>query len=553
MKKLLILSVAFLGFSYPTFAQWNSNPAINSPICTDVKNQQNFSLVSDGKGGAIVTWEDSKNSLTAQTDIYVQRIDKNGFIKWSLNGISVCGNSSDQAGISLTADGSSGAIIAWTDSRNGDKDIYAQKVDSNGVMQWSANGISVCTKTGVQNAPKIISDGSGGGILVWQDSTLTGPDIYSQRISSSGTLLWTVGGVAVCTNSFIQKNPRIITDSIGGAIIVWQDDRNGNDYDIYIQRLNPLGIALWTSQGVVLCNAIGTQNNPKLKPDGDRGAIVAWVDNRGTDHDIYAQRIDSLGVTKWTANGVVICNATGSQSAIALTSSGINGAILAWKDSRSVTSEDVYAQKINLNGTVAWTSNGVAIATGSQPQKNASIAGDGNGGAIIVWQDSIAGSWSIYSQKINSTGTSLWTANGVATGTAASDQTSPDNVSDGNGGSIFVWQDARNLLDEDIYAHHFNTNGLVSGIYDQLVFTESNLFPNPFNNTATLNLKNAGVALQDLQLKFYDIYGNEVHLNTVHDHDVFIINRNGFADGIYFYVIQKDSTIISRGKFFLVN
>src|SRR4029078_8529916 len=116
-----------------------------------------------------------------------------------------------------------------------------------------------------------------------------------------------------------------------------------NDYDIYSQRINASGVAQWTAQGVAVCSFAGTQNNPKVKPDGSSGAIIAWVDKRGAAHDVYAQRLNASGAPQWTANGMVICNAAGSQSALAVTASGISGAIISWKDQRSGTYEDIYA------------------------------------------------------------------------------------------------------------------------------------------------------------------------------------------------------------------
>ncbi len=54
---------------------------------------------------------------------------------------------------------------------------------------------------------------------------------------------------------------------------------------------------------------------PTIVSDGAGGAIVTWKDHRsGTSYDIYAQRISAGGTVQWTANGVALCTATGDQS-----------------------------------------------------------------------------------------------------------------------------------------------------------------------------------------------------------------------------------------------
>jgi len=47
---------------------------------------------------------------------------------------------------------------------------------------------------------------------------------------------WQVDGVPICTAVNDQYSPKIISDGTGGAIIVWQDERSGSDWDMYVAR-----------------------------------------------------------------------------------------------------------------------------------------------------------------------------------------------------------------------------------------------------------------------------------------------------------------------------
>jgi hypothetical protein len=62
--------------------------------------------------------------------------------------------------------------------------------------------------------------------------------------------------------------------------------------------------------GVSVCNAALHQVVPRIASDTQGGAIITWQDNRTATNDIYAQRIDADGASQWTNNGVPVCNAT---------------------------------------------------------------------------------------------------------------------------------------------------------------------------------------------------------------------------------------------------
>ena len=88
----------------------------------------------------------------------------------------------------------------------------------------------------------------GGDVIVtWQDSRSGHYDIYAQRFDGDGNPLWTIDGVAVCTAANDQNIPDIVSDDADGAIIAWEDRRNGK-WDIYAQRIDPDGNILWATE-----------------------------------------------------------------------------------------------------------------------------------------------------------------------------------------------------------------------------------------------------------------------------------------------------------------
>ena len=445
MKKLYILSLLLL--SNWALAQWIQNPAVNNVVCIQPYDQVNVKIVSDLKGGAIVIWEDyRKDSTLKKADIYAQHIDAMGNPTWAINGVVVCNDTSHQSGVTAVSDSAGGAIIVWQDHRTTKRNLFAQRIDSMGSVLWAANGVGVALRNYDQQRAKILNDGSHGAVILWQDSVGGAYDIYAQRLSPTGTQLW-VNAAGVCVFPLSQVNVKAQITPAGDIYATWQDKRNGADYDIFVQKLNLSGVSQWTANGVNICNVAGNQTGPKISMDAGGGAVVVWQDKRnGVDYDIYAQRINSIGAAQWTANGVGICTVSGStQSAPDLTCQNMpNGAAFTWQDKRAgLTSTNVYAQKVNLSGVVQWITNGILLGDGTHKQTSPSIITDNGGGSIIAFQDSSAGSWDIKSVRLSATGSLLWATGGINIGSAAGDQLNESNINAGVGNSIYSFQDKR--------------------------------------------------------------------------------------------------------------
>jgi len=330
------------------------------------------------------------------------------------------------------------------------------------------DGACIYTGTFEQQEPQIAPDGAGGAFIVWQDEA-GGYRIVAQRIDQYGHLLWPEAGVIVCDESMEQVDPLICTDGAGGAIIAWGDNRNRvleDKWDIYGQRLDSDGAAQWTAGGVEICTAFGSQWLADLVPDGAGGAIIAWEDWSSTSvSDLYLQRLDPGGAKMWGADGVLMSDIAGSQELPSLLSDGAGGAIVVYQElCDGCVGWEIYAQRIGSDGQLLWLAGGVPICTAVEGQYGPEIAGDGAGDAVIVWDDYRRGDYrnDLYAQRIDASGTVQWTADGVAVCTASENQESPVLVPDGTGGAVIAWGDWRNLVTsgEDIYAQRLNGSGV---------------------------------------------------------------------------------------------
>ena len=387
-----VLLVAALLVPSLAFSQWSGSPKVNNLITNAANDQVNPVSVSDGNGGAIIAWQDKRSG---HYDIYAQRVTTNGTVQWAINGVAICSADSDQVNPAIISDGSGGAIIAWQDKRSGNYDIYAQRINASGVLQWSPSaGDSVCKAVFDQVNIAMVSDRNGGALLTWEDyrsNAGTGiADIYAQKLSAAGVQQWTVNGIGVCTQAAAQHGPRIISDGSGGAFITWYDQRAGN-YDIYAQRVNEIGGLVGIVDGVAVCTSATDQTNPDICSDGAGGAIIVWQDSRSTTSiDIWVQRMSHAVAIRWPVNGVVMNNNVAyNQINPKIVSDGVGGAIMTWEDFRTGITSDIYAQRVDSTGVVAtgWNVNGVAVCVSANNQSHPNIISDSSHGAIITWED----------------------------------------------------------------------------------------------------------------------------------------------------------------------
>jgi len=479
MKRILLL--AFIFITCIAHAQWSTDPNVNNPICTTVNQQLAQRIVSDGHSGAIITWWDYDLSI-GDYNIYAQRIDSAGVIQWATDGVAICTNSLHQQNPEITSDGNGGAIIAWQDNRSGRADIYAQRIDGSGTVQWSVDGIPVCSDTLDQTSPQLISDGNGGAIVTWRDlrgGTNYVP--YAQKINANGVVQWTAGGVLLSMNT--AEASQIISDGNDGAIIAWHQYTgvypNGN-FDIIAQQINTNGILGWGSNGVIVTSLTSDQLRPQLVSDGNNGAIIVWEDYRNatTYSNLYAQKVTATGVIQWTLDGVAIAPNTLHQIRHKLLSDTNGGAFITWQYSNNYL---VYAQRISSDGVFQWANDGVSICHTSDP-RFPDIATDGGTGAIITWYDFRgSGSGDIFAQRINSDGLVQWITEGVGVCRNPSAQAFPRLVADGFGGTIMTWGDGRNSAtnSDDIYAQRVNGDGTLGGVTN--VNESENSHPSEFS------------------------------------------------------------------------
>ena len=161
-------------------------------------------------------------------------------------------------------------IYAWSDCRNGVRDVVAQKVDANGNNLWGDNGVVAVNASGRQEDPQLVTDGNGGAYIIWMDyrdeSDAEG-DIYAQHVLSDGSLDWPLEGYALTNQTGQQSSPNICSDGQTGAYVIWKDNATSSYGDIYATHLSSTGNIAY-GVGVPIITHSSYRSSPSLNTGG---------------------------------------------------------------------------------------------------------------------------------------------------------------------------------------------------------------------------------------------------------------------------------------------
>ncbi len=518
MTLAVALFAALTGFwCSPAEGTWSDDPLQNNLVSGEDGNQFSPAITSDGAGGAIVTWVGPAGHVCAQ------RLDASGDPVWGASGSEISGGPGGTMTRNAVADGSSGAIIVWMDTES--NCVSAQRVDSSGDALWDPNGVTLSGAVGSAAivSPGAISDGAGGAVVFWTTAheEVEEQDVYVQRVGPLGDLLWGEEGVALGKGLCLPGSVELASDGAGGAVVAWYDWPS----DVYAQRVSADGNVLWGAGGIGLCEVPGPQYCPQVVGDGASGAIVAWWDNRngGEESDIYAQRISAAGSVLWTTDGVAVCAAEGRQCDVRLLDDGAGGAVLAWEDARDADI-DLYAQRVDPSGNLLWGSEAVPICTEEGWLGRIDLLSDGVGGTILTWADARGldnhhNGTDVYAQRVDPSGTTVWADGGIIACGGARAHNGTRLAGDGEGGTIAVWADNRTSW-WDIYAQRIDRSGQLGQSSPKLIEVGDPVWPtarmlrgshpNPFLEATTLELDLPEAA--SVRLEVYDVRGRLIRV-----------------------------------------
>ncbi|KAB2966652.1 MAG: hypothetical protein F9K18_05285 [Thermoanaerobaculia bacterium] len=365
--------------------------------------QRQSAVAGDASGGFVVAWASEGSPGTDPlSSVQARRYDTGGIPlgdQFQVNSYTT----NSQYFPAVTVAGQGGFVVVWlswgsTGTDNDEGSIQGQRFDAIGTPlggEFQVNGYT----TGLQEYPRVASDGLGNFVVVWHSSGSFGDDpagsVQAQRFGSDGTPL----GAQFQVNSFTTENqtyPAVAVDFQGHFVVVWQSfGSSGTDQDnwsIQAQRFDAGGTPLG-AEFQVNSYTSDYQGEPAVAADSQGNFVVAWssVGSFGNDTSglsIQAQRFAADG-TPLGAQFQVNSYTTGDQRYPAVAADSRGGFVVAWQSFGSSGSDNdslsVQGRRFDSLGNPLGGQFQVNSYTTSS-QKRAAVATDALGDFVVVWE-----------------------------------------------------------------------------------------------------------------------------------------------------------------------
>ncbi|HEY77911.1 MAG TPA: hypothetical protein G4O09_02245 [Dehalococcoidia bacterium] len=302
--------------------------------------------------------------------------------------------------------------------------------------------------------PHAIPDSSGDVIVAYEVNNGKEANTYVQRLGAQGSALWGEKGLELGTGSadFISYQgdfASLIGDGQGNVIVVYPVRDT-----LWAQKLDVEGNSVW-STGKVRISANEIRMPAFFRAVGDNfgGVITTWASGDG---HLCLQSTDDSGNQKWYTE---ISTTRLDKFDIASDDSG--NIFIIWKDNRSYSEGNIFIQKIDAKGQVAWLTGGLQLTNTRNPgyvrgDFNRKIIVDGEGGALATWVQGVLSEdgrkiigHDLYAQLISSEGVMLWGENGVFLAEMAHD---PRIIGDAFENTTVFWVDLQNIYTQRLDA-----------------------------------------------------------------------------------------------------
>lgn len=280
--------------------------------------------------------------------------------------------------------------------------------------QWSDDpdvNLALADGSGEQTQAKVAPTADGGAYVSWFDNGSGGYDVRLQRIDAGGNEQWPHNGMLIADRGFSStQDYGLGVDSAGHAMLTFRDDRF-TDVQITATRVDASGVQVWGATGTQLTHTSDFVAAPRITGTSDGGIVVAWREG----DDTHLQKLDSSGAALW-GGGVTIADTGGDTFSVSDLHASDAGSVIV-SLVKGFFAPTLHAQKLSSTGTALWGAGPLAIFDGGFLQLGnfPAFVPDGSGGAVFGWYGT--GPLQCYAQHVLANGTEAFPHDGVAAST----------------------------------------------------------------------------------------------------------------------------------------
>ena len=245
--------------------------------------------------------------------------------------------------------------------------------------------------------PDVAVDVYGNGLVAWSEIVGSQQLIRARFLDGSGTTSTSTVNVSTLGDS---QNPRLVFDGSGNAIMVWEQYQNSMQ-TIWASRYLA-SVKTWsTPQQISDANPAGQASGPSVALDNAGNAIAVWTEGTGVsiNSDVWVARYD-VATNSWVAPAIISDNThNASNGQVAVNAAGQG--IVAWlfdtmNGVASAPPVDIYARSITTAGVMGGSQtriNSVPASSLNWVDYFFSVAMDasGNGAALFVQNSGATG------------------------------------------------------------------------------------------------------------------------------------------------------------------
>jgi hypothetical protein len=287
-----------------------------------------------------------------------------------------------------------GVVAVWESllDRTRNRHIYSAFSSDRGLTWRAHQQVDRASATAVASTPRIATGAGNRVFVVWRDNRNgMNTDIWF-RSSADGGATWgnEVRLDTDAAGSHASEEPSIAADTDGNVYVAWQDVRTGSSYDIYFNRSADHGATWLTTDTRVDTDTFAQDSvRPIALALPGRVAVVVWEDRRFGLPTPYANRGTEAG-TRWMTSDVSVpAGRPGQFSAYNLAASASGNLVfVAWADNRASGALDIWGN-YSLDGGASYQPADVRFdttAAGASDSNNPSVLVTG-GRVHVVWLD----------------------------------------------------------------------------------------------------------------------------------------------------------------------
>jgi outer membrane protein assembly factor BamB len=341
-------------------------------------------------------------------------------------------------------------VIAWSDQRSGNPDIYMQIFGRRGAASGANQRVNDDVGSAYQSQPTIAMDAHGGFVLAWHDTRNGHTDIYRQRFAANGRRIGANQQVDDNINVVGVYLPAVSMNKRGEFVIVWEDTRLSVYGDVFAQQFDVSGEPAGVNRPVHAAND-SSQMHPDVALLESGGFMVTWIDRRSGSDRVYARAFTRDGTPRQAEfqvsnhpNPAWSC----TKPSIAVDSEGTYA--IVWEVSYETSQSDVFGCLFDSTGQQITGQFKLTDSAAYQMLRDPAAAAHPVFPLFgVAYRGMKSGKWGVYYQQFSPSISTLPDAEFISESTG--DIQSPSLAMMDLVNTIFVWSDKRNG-NYDIYA-----------------------------------------------------------------------------------------------------